>query len=336
MQRLMIKLIIFTFPFFSLILFYIISDPFKIIYNYNEYYEDNKPYGVILNRDFVSVESFLQNEKKYQYNSFIFGNSRSMFYRAADWQKYIGDGGSVFHFDANSETLYGIYRKIFLIDSMRVPLRNALIVLDEETLWQAKNSEGHLFVKDYNLSGESRLSFQLLFFKDFITTPKFIFAYLDYKITGEFKPYMFADRMLSRIRLSYNPKCNEMGFNGLEDSILHHKDAYYSHKGDIFYERDTQEVYSRPVIKAEQSNELGVIRDILERNHTNYKIVINPLYDQKKISREDLAILQQYFGPRNVYDFSGINNITRDKTNYYENSHYRPHVAKDVLRVIYE
>jgi hypothetical protein len=219
---------------------------------------------------------------------------------------------------------------------MRVPLRNALIVLDELTLGQAKNSEGHLYVKDYNLTGESWLSFQLLFFKDFITTPKFIFAYLDYKITGKFKPYMFGEGLLSKIRLSYNPKSNEMGFSGLEDSILYHKDAYYSHNSAFFYRRDTQEIYSKPVMKAEQLSELGVIRDILARNHTNYKIIINPLYDQKKISLEDLAILQQYFGTRNVYDFSGINNITSDKTNYYENSHYRPHIAKDILRTIYE
>jgi hypothetical protein len=318
-----------------LVLFYIISDPFKVIYNYNEYYADNKPFGVVLNKDFISVESFLKSRKQNNYDSYILGNSRSMFYSIAEWQKYIGANTHPFHFDANSETLYGIYRKMLLMDSLKSPIKNMLLVLDESVLYQSENSVGHLFVKHYAISGQTPFDFQLMFFKAFITTPKFMRAYMDYKFTGSFKPYMYEDHMLSKILVSYKSSTNEMGFKGLEDSIKNHKEAYYANKDDVFFSRDTQTVYSQPVIKNVQLAQLKAIADILKKNGTSFKIIISPLYDQKKMAQADLSILQQYFGKQNVYDFSGINQYTVDKTNYYENSHYRPHVANDILQQVY-
>ena len=336
MKRLLIKLLIFTFPVYTVVLFYFITDPFKVLYKYDAYYQNNRPWGIVLNKDFISVESFLQNRNKYHYDAYIFGNSRSMFYPAAQWRKFIGDSASVFHFDANSETLFGIYRKIRLIDSLHAPLKDALIILDQEVLKWTVNSTGHLFVKDYRLTDQSWLSFQLLFFKDFITSPKFIRACLDYKVTGEIKPYMFADRMLSRIRVGYNPRDNEVSFNNLEDSIVRNAQAYYSGKGEVFYARSSRPVFSDAVIGTEQQAQLSAIRDILKKNNTRYRIVISPLYDQKRLAPEDLDALKRLFGPENVFDFSGINQFTADKTNYYENSHYRPQVAGEILRSIYE
>jgi hypothetical protein len=335
MKKLIVKLAIFLLPVVSLIVFYLVSDPFKVIYHYDQYYYDNKPWGIALNKDVISVESFLNHRSQCNYDSYIFGNSRSMFYRAASWKEYIGGNAKVFHFDANSETLYGIYRKIRLIDSVKAPLQNALIIFDESVLYQAGNSEGHLFVKDYNLSGQSWYSFQMIFFKDYLMTPKFISAYLDYKITGRLRPYMFRGRILSNILINYDGRLNEVSFKAFDDSIMNHREAYYSNKKEIFFDRDAREVFSKPVIHSPQLAQLECIRDILKKNATKYKIVISPLYDQKRISPHDLNILQQCFGVDNVYDFSGINKYTADKTNYYESSHYRPPVAADILRQIY-
>ena len=59
------------------------------------------------------------------------------------------------------------------------------------------------------------------------------------------------------------------------------------------------------------------------------------MYDQKKLNIEDLSILNALFGKENVFDFSGINQITNNLYNYYETSHYRPHVAKKIIDEIY-
>ena len=41
------------------------------------------------------------------------------------------------------------------------------------------------------------------------------------------------------------------------------------------------------------------------------------------------------FGENNVHDFSGISKITNNYKNYYENSHYRTNVTKDILKTVY-
>jgi hypothetical protein len=89
------------------------------------------------------------------------------------------------------------------------------------------------------------------------------------------------------------------------------------------------------VIGVEQKQLLEKIKEVLAEDHTNYKIVISPLYDQLKLNTNDLNYLYLEFGRQNVYDFSGINDITRDKYTYYENSHYRPFIASRIMDSIY-
>jgi hypothetical protein len=50
----------------------------------------------------------------------------------------------------------------------------------------------------------------------------------------------------------------------------------------------------------------------------------------------DLRYLTNLFGKENVYDFSGINEYTESIYNYYENSHYRPYVADEIMKKLYE
>ncbi len=77
------------------------------------------------------------------------------------------------------------------------------------------------------------------------------------------------------------------------------------------------------------------MKKIFDQQHTQYRIVISPLYDQVKLSSRDVTVLQNIFGSENVFDFSGINTITADMHNYYEGSHYRPHVARQIMDSIY-
>jgi hypothetical protein len=77
------------------------------------------------------------------------------------------------------------------------------------------------------------------------------------------------------------------------------------------------------------------IANVFKEHNTNYKIVISPLYDQMRLDSLSLNRIDYIFGPENVYDFSGINRFTEPVYNYYESSHYRPHVAKQILEIIY-
>jgi hypothetical protein len=103
----------------------------------------------------------------------------------------------------------------------------------------------------------------------------------------------------------------------------------------LFYKRDSIQKFSNQSIYDEQEILLKNIQSIFKKNKTDYKIIINPLYDQLKINPKDLKYIRDLFGAENVFDFSGINSITNDYHNYYETSHYRPFVCDSILNVIY-
>ena len=91
---------------------YISLDPYKVIWHYDRFAENNAKAYIILNQDYVSTKTFDNNYKKHLYNSFIFGNSRSIFYQISDWKSHIGQKNSGFHFDASGEALYSLHKKI--------------------------------------------------------------------------------------------------------------------------------------------------------------------------------------------------------------------------------
>lgn len=133
---------------------------------------------------------------------------------------------------------------------------------------------------------------------------------------------------------SVDPITNELRFELFEKMIT--DGTYYTQERmKHFYKRGGQQVYSKPALSSSQKLLLEDIKDIFHKQKTNYKVIISPLYDQEKLNQNDLYYLKQIFGEKNVFDYSGINKYTRDYTNYYESSHYRPHVAREILDEVY-
>jgi hypothetical protein len=102
-----------------------------------------------------------------------------------------------------------------------------------------------------------------------------------------------------------------------------------------FYKRSNIPLFDYPKIKSKQLKLLDEMRNTLQKQNTNIKIVISPLYNQKIFNQNDKKILISYFGKENVYDFSGVNKYTECIGNYYESSHYKPNVANEILKIIY-
>lgn len=326
---LLVKLAALSLPILALVGFYLAKDPFRVTRRYDSYYERGNPGGVVLNREYVSMEVFLRRYPERQWDSFVFGNSRSLFYQAGDWAPLI-HSPRIFHFDASAESIYGITRKLEFLERRRIPVRHALIVLDADTLRVVGNSRGHIFVKHPLLSGQGRVSYQLEFFKAFCS-PAFLLAYL---------PYQFSHRVTDHEVLDdrpfdYDPRYNETRFDEYERLMETNVAAYYAPRSGFFYPRPPAEVVSPPVIGEPCKQLLGRISRVLARQRTDFRLAISPLYDQKRLNPSDLACLREAFGPDKVFDFSGINNLTSCRTNYYESSHYRPHVARRILAEMY-
>ncbi|AZQ61925.1 hypothetical protein EI427_06635 [Flammeovirga pectinis] len=318
-----------------ILILYTYLDPFKVIYDYDVLLDAKTKVNVTLNKDYVSTTTFIKGNKYYNYNSFIFGNSRSIFYQISDWKKYIDENDKCFHFDASGEGLWALEKKIQFIDKANNKLKNIILVLDYSTLTQVGPNDSHLRIISPPLVNNSNLlKFHFTFIKAF-SSPKFLYAFLDYKITNHFKSYMKSGFLLDNRERNYDPITNELRFDKFEKLISEGK--YYTHERmKPFYKRNSKiEEISPQCIFNPQKELLSNIATITKKHNTNLKIIINPLYDQLKLNSIDLKFLNQLFGDENIYDFSGINKFTNDYKNYYENSHYRPHVAKEILKNIY-
>lgn len=307
------------------------QDCFKVFGNYNNYY---KGAIVDLNREFVTLASFKNNFQKKKYNSFIFGSSRSLAYKVPEWEKHLEKPAVGFHFDATGEGVYGIYNKLVYLKKNKAKIKNALIVLDYNTLETTENRKGHLSISPPELSGESQFGY----YKQYIWASaniNFINEFLKYKFFNKHSldnKYIFP-KLQSTLISDY--KTGDIYFKS-ETLIENNPIKYYSQKiiDGVFYKRLNIENDEVPISQKEIALLLKIF-EIIKQDNANCKIIISPLYDQKKLSNERLKLLTSIFGKENVYDFSGKNKFTNSIYNFYESSHYRPKVANEIMNIVY-
>jgi hypothetical protein len=266
------------------------------------------------------------------YDSFIFGSSRALAFRTADWHSHI-PGSVPLLYNANAESLFGVWAKVRLIDELGDRLANALLLVDEGLLREVRNSDGHLFIKDPRVSRESRAAFYLSFLEAYFSDFFFV-RFLDYKLLGTYRPYM--QGAINRERTRIAPVSNDLVLEDWDEQLERDAEAYYAGRRQVFEagRRPTVRVGSRS-IGAEQLRLLEDIREVFGRHGTNYRIVVSPNFDQVPLHRSDLAALCGIFGAEHVFDYSGVNEITADVRNYYEPVHFRPAVGQRILDQIY-
>jgi len=321
-------LIFLIFP-YLLLIGYFLTDPFMVIRNYDSF---NAP-KVSLNRDFVSTESFIKNHKVNNYNSFIFGSSRTMAFRPSSWKKYLKEKDNPFLFDASSENFHGIFSKIKFIDSLKIPLDNVLIVLCRDVSFPGyKNVDGHLFVKHYKVIKSSFFSYHFVFLKAYFN-PSFLISWYSFLLTNKKQKWMGSN--LEERKIFFDTKSNEqLILNETYDLKKLPNHSYFKQK-DIFYDRKGEFLDSiSKISKYDFQNMIELIK-IFKKNETNFRIIISPLYEQIKFNKEDYSKLKSVFGDF-LYDFSGKTNFSINKLNYFESSHYRTNVGDSILSIIYK
>ncbi|CAH0995005.1 hypothetical protein EMA8858_01125 [Emticicia aquatica] len=321
------KLCLFLSPLLILIIGYFVFDPFKIVKTYDSY-PDN--FAKSLNRDRISTQIFINNNPKYHYKSFIFGSSRSSVFYARNWGKHINDA-TPYHFDASCETISGIASKLKFIESKGNQIENALFVFDRSIFNYEQDTLGSVFVQDYRVSGLSWWKYHLIFINTYFSKGFFI-GFYDYAIFNNFRKYM--RNFLEFRKINYTPVVNDFIFTSYIEQIKADSINYYN-QPNFFYERSKNKNLPSPAIKKYQLKYLQQIKEVLARKKTNFKIVLGPTYDQNYFNKSDYEFLVRYFGKENIYDFSGINEYTNDKTNYYEIYHYKPVVANQIMDKIY-
>jgi hypothetical protein len=334
MKSFLLRILVFALPIVALGMLYLAEDPFKVIHKYSNYRPSGQALTVPINPGMVSTSVFEQNQGSADYNSFIFGSSRSMFYQEVDWKKHLPSDARIFHFDASSETIEGILHKLDYAVRSGCEVRNALVIIDANTFESGQLFNEHLFMEDPRLVGYRNLvAFQSAHWMAFLDRG-FLKAYADYRITGQAKPYMSAQGVLDHRPFVYDSISNELRYDYYE-ALIASGEYYTEDRMKPFYERDGKLRFAAPVITAKSEVLLSSIARQFSSMQTRYFIVISPLYNQIKMNASDVVKLKQIFGEQRVYDFSGVNRFTADYSHYYERSHYRPFVATMVLDSIY-
>lgn len=310
----------------------ILWDPFRIFFNYSEYYRDNRITG---NREAVCLKLFKKHANKERLNSFIIGSSRSQAFKASKWASYIGKPvNGCFHFDGNGLGLYRATNILKYLDSKVNTIDNLLLVVNHDFFKEIQNPEGHLFIQPPEISKEPYIKYYLTFIKAGANSD-FLICNLVYNLSGNYYPFM-KDRLISTENSHISENQTGDLYYSYDRAIIEDSAGYYENllKENVFYTRVN--TLSTPVINSKkQIDMLNQIRAILIENNTKFKIVISPLYDQIPLHENDLLILQAIFGEKIVFNYSGVNEITNNKFNYYESSHYKPYVANKIMREVY-
>ena len=302
-------------PVWIVLAIYIACDPFNVL-------RPKTSRAVALqaagrNMGLVSVTTYLAHNDSAHYNSFIFGSSMSQNYRADHWKKYLPEGASVLHFDATMETVDGIVDKIRFLNSHGTNIDNALIIIEEEMLRRQPLDNDILHVRPTAITSEvSWWHFHTLYFN----------AYKNPLVMGWcIAPKHFAKTMESEGTITTDPAVryevsNEYRYNRFDSIINLNPDEFFNKERLRLIERssDWMPEMQPELMTPHLTAKLKELKALLEQNHANYMIIIQPRYHRQLIDPADMALLYSLFGARHLRDYSRDSILTNDPKAYYD------------------
>jgi hypothetical protein len=324
MKRLLIKSLLLLLPLMIIMGYFVFADPMRCFREYRSPLLK----GVTIN-DRIFQARWLEKHAV-NYNAFILGSSRSKSFHTRDWAQHL-DSATIFHMGVNDESLYGIMKKLEFLEHSHYRLKYVLLVMDHRILSRPENPEPHTFREYPAVSGETYAAFYQRFLYAFLR-PAFLDAYF-YRM----KHLKGDPNYCFEVDFRYDSLTGDHFYDEYEDRLKGREEEFYQEQQKVFYDRSYVSTYHPEAVIGEASEtELKTIQDVLQRNHTQYKLVITPNYDQKKLHSDDLKKICDIFGSANVYDFSGVNKFTCDIHNYYEERHFRPFIARQIMDSIYQ
>ncbi len=315
-------------PLLLLIVAYIVLDPLKIVNPPYPYFTGTWETELGWNKGWVSVTAFEQGNKYNRYNSFIFGSSISIAYRAEDWSKYLPDNATIFHFDSSKEHINGILKKLQYLDKNKVSIHNALIVLDPQTFRERKNDGYPFYIPPQFTGWYTYPKFHYTYFKYFMNRD-FLTSYIPFMITGEPVNYGKED-IFNRQPFTYDKITNEEITDLLEAQIRSNPDSFFLNtKFDELH--GVKLHYYKPLINDTIKTELQQIAALLRKHNTDYRIVFGPNRLKELLCPEDMSTMNGIFDTNKIYRYPALDTVADDKRYYYDNIHYRTHVCAEII-----
>ncbi len=313
-------------PLLLLIAVYVAIDPFGVVFNRTGHHVGSRlPY----NKGNLSTGAYVDGRVTNRYDSFILGSSRTIRFRTAKWQQYIGEESSPFHFDASDDSPEGIYLKLRFIDSMGDTIRNALIELSPHSIHEpfAKLP----YRQPWRLTPAIDYpSFQFSYLKDFLHWSLFK-AVLDYKMTGAVPEaghgvgLLFAEYPAER----YDPVTNEESYDMAERRFL----AAGGKLGMSPLFADSLFKPSKPGNFDRSS--FTAMKEIFDRHGTDYRIILGPSPDHMVLPQAYIDELKSIFGEEHIYDMSRFRPAFTGKMTFFDKTHFTVEVGDALIDSVY-
>ena len=329
MKRFVLLCLLAVLPVVLLVAFYLIRDPFHVVKPYKgRVYNPGDTIALTINWGYVTVESFKYFDPEGHYDSFIFGSSLSGYYLIKDWMPHLPAGARPFHFNASRETLHGILNKLNWLTARGVKINNALIIMEDEMLMRRPLDGDVLFVQHPQTTRDvSWWQFHQLYFN----------AYRHYELVGYLLcPGLMKQRVLDEgyattdITNRIEP-INE-GYYRWADSVIAVNPAeFYTPEHVAKYWRPLKQMPCQPKIDPSVATLLYEIKSVLEKQGTDYQIIIPPHYGYEAIDGSDLYALELIYGQQRVHDYSHDPELGSDLHYYYDEGHL---IARQCARLI--
>jgi hypothetical protein len=333
MKSFILKTIRLILIFFSILLSVVfIWDPYQTIHPNNQW--DANAFS--FNREWVCLNVYQQRLKDNKPPThFIIGSSRSHAFKTKDWAHYADlNPNSIFHFDAFGMGILRAQHLIQFLSQQRPAPQEIIWIIDHTIFNESEESDRFIFSEPPQISRKNPIPFHTKALYECLH-PSFVFRNLS-------NYYSIGNDIESQDEFTQNETVND--FTG--DIYYQKKDILISKDSAVFYSNkktiskfspymNVKETLAPKAINNEQIDLLRSIERDLKANGTRIKIIVSPLYAKIKMHPSDLQHLSEIFGSGNIYDFSGSNDWTTEYRNYYDPSHFRPHIAKKMLSIIY-
>jgi len=312
-KHILIRATLFSCPFLLIIFSYLATDPFKVILVYSLYTPTYKN----ICTDVMRTNILLKGYESEHFNTFTFGNSQIEAFNEVYPESI---AGSSFHdFHNPGESIWNIYKKVHLIDSLGLKMDHVLLCINSQLIENVRNSNpayhGVKYIHHPLTSGEDALDFQIDCFKFYLADFYFI-KYWDFNLFNQHRAYM--DGSIPKGLAIYE----QQDAHATADEEIQDRLDFYAHK---------KEIQLNVQIDSTDRILLMEIEEYFKKHVTALTIVFPPNSEIEKMDSEVVQELRGIFGSSNVYDFTGINDVIQSEGDFVDKVHFHPRVAKRIL-----
>ncbi len=268
----------------------------------------------------LRINKFNYLEKNYNlYDSYLIGGSRAIVYKEKELNKYTNK--QFFNYATVRSDMYDNLVTIkYLLKRQKVKMIILQLGMDDLYIY-GENNENLLNRSHYKLIGENKYVYYFKYIFSFDLT-KTISNYVSLSYLNKNKTQLVEDEFYT--------------YTVYEKQIKEDPTKFYNYQfSKSLYLRLTD--YKNNKIK-ENIEALREIKKLTDDCNTELIVLTAPLNHHLyyKIKKEDLEVyLDQIKEVTPFWNFTTLNSITLNNTNYYDHSHFRYKIAKLILAKIF-